>query len=156
MNASSQKQRLPTTKRRVAERAQNRRPCSAAAAEARAIPVSRPARDIAAGLGPRAVLKRANLKEKSVEERRHWMEEARLDAILGQKESTLKSLRSGVSCYTAFAGAHVVRSHLGTAPCCLRCQAPSIQRGDATFHRGWTRSCAGAHSFAHTARGEII
>jgi hypothetical protein len=69
-----------------------------------AIPREREVRTQAMGLGPRAALRRANLGSMSCEKKKAWIEEARLDALLGHKTATLRSLRSGVACYITFAG----------------------------------------------------
>ena len=67
------------------------------------LPLNRPARTQAIGVGPRAALRQTNLKQKTWCERKLWIEDARLDAILGSKKATLQSLRSGVSAYLCFA-----------------------------------------------------
>ena len=69
-----------------------------------AIPREKARRTHALGLGPRAALRKADLKSLSCDKKRAWIEEARLDALLGHKTATLRSLRSGVACYMTFAG----------------------------------------------------
>ena len=41
-------------------------------------------------------------------EKRRWLEEARLDAILGSCPYSLASVKSGLRCYLAFAGCHIM------------------------------------------------
>ena len=41
-------------------------------------------------------------------EKRRWLEEARLDAILGSCPYSLASVKSGLRCYLAFAGRHIM------------------------------------------------
>ena len=43
----------------------------------------------------------------TAQEKGAWVEESRIRAILGNSAATMKSLRSGVSCYITFVGAHV-------------------------------------------------
>ena len=59
----------------------------------------------AEGLGPRAALKKKMQTLFSDEEKRLFVESARLDAILGSCPGSLPSLRSGVRCYISFADA---------------------------------------------------
>ena len=68
------------------------------------MPTSRPERVVATGVGPRATLVRTNLQAMYPHVKRAWVEEARLTAILGNRSSTLKSLRSGICCYITFNG----------------------------------------------------
>ena len=71
------------------------------------MPTSRPERVVATGVGPRATLVRTNLQAMYPQVKKAWVEEARLTAILGNRASTLKSLRSGVCCYITFIGEHL-------------------------------------------------
>ena len=71
------------------------------------MPTSRPERVVATGVGPRATLVRTNLQAMYPHVKKAWVEEARLTAILGNRASTLKSLRSGVCCYITFIGEHL-------------------------------------------------
>jgi len=57
------------------------------------------------GHGPRKTLLRLNLDGMTPDERSAWVEEARVEAVLGSCKLSLKSLRSGYRCYRAFAGA---------------------------------------------------
>ena len=50
---------------------------------------------------------RTNLQAMYPHVKKAWVEEARLTAILGNRASTLKSLRSGVCCYVTFIGEHL-------------------------------------------------
>ena len=56
------------------------------------------ARDV----GPVAAAKRMRLEELTASQRTAWIEEARLDAILGGLRLSIPSLRSGLRCYLAF------------------------------------------------------
>jgi len=67
-----------------------------------AVLADRPRNTVAAGRGPRGVLRSLALLERSAVARREWAEEARLDAILGSCSLSMKSLRSGVRCFVAF------------------------------------------------------
>ena len=53
--------------------------------------------------GPRDALSSLDLSHKSRAEVAMWLEEARLDALLGGCRLSMKSLKSGVRCYMAFA-----------------------------------------------------
>ena len=55
------------------------------------------------GLGPRQALKRARLSECSDVERSHWLESARVSALLGSIPRSRGSFVSGPRSYTAFA-----------------------------------------------------
>jgi hypothetical protein len=56
----------------------------------------------ARGIGPAAAAKRMRLEELTPSQRTAWIEEARLDAILGGLRLSIPSLRSGLRCYLAF------------------------------------------------------
>jgi hypothetical protein len=91
-------------------------PCRPAADEARpprvvgqkeqveALIQQRPINDTSAGLGPRAALQRVGLRNMDATEKAAWLEESRLDAILGNCRLSIPSVLSGVRCYIAFAG----------------------------------------------------
>ena len=53
--------------------------------------------------GPRAMLKLLDVEEMGADVRLQWLEEARVNAVLGSCKHSLKSLRSGFSCFAAFA-----------------------------------------------------
>lgn len=72
-----------------------------------------PSFDIA-GVGPRAAVSKLSSHLANTQTS-VWMESARLQAILGSCARSLPSLRSGISCYIAFAG----------AACACVCMAPS-------------------------------
>ena len=59
---------------------------------------------VSKGRGPRAALTHANLAARTGPEKVTWLEESRIDAIIGSCSLSLKSVRSGVRCYMAFAG----------------------------------------------------
>ena len=61
-------------------------------------------RTAALGAGPRAALKRLDLGKLPLSERKKWVEDARLDAILGRSQASTRSLRSGISCFVSFVG----------------------------------------------------
>ena len=52
--------------------------------------------------GPRKALKSFALSLKSDAEKAAWLEQARVDAILGSCKGSMPSVRSGVACYIAF------------------------------------------------------
>jgi hypothetical protein len=58
----------------------------------------------AAGLGPMAASKNLQLDKQSSVDRALWVQEARLDAIMGGMSHSMPSFRSGMRCYVAFAG----------------------------------------------------
>ena len=64
----------------------------------------RPVNDTSAGLGPRAALQRVGLGNMDATGKAAWLEESRLDAILGNCRLSIPSVLSGVRCYIAFAG----------------------------------------------------
>lgn len=58
----------------------------------------------AEGVGPMAALKRVRFDCMDLQAKLRWIEEARLDAILGGMKLSMSSLRSGLRCYVAFVG----------------------------------------------------
>ncbi len=68
------------------------------------LPLEAGERDTAKGVGPRATLRRIGLAAMPLSERGAWVEESRLNALLGNSLVTRKSVRSGISCYITFAG----------------------------------------------------
>ena len=58
---------------------------------------------IALGRGPRQAMRHVDLNLRTPQQKRIWLEEARLNAILGGCKKSLPSIRSGVRCYLAFA-----------------------------------------------------
>ena len=85
------------------------------------MPTCRPERVVATGVGPRATLVRTNLQAMYPHVKKAWVEEARLTAILGNRASTLKSLRSGVCCYITFIGEHLCEAWLCVQSAYLAC-----------------------------------
>ena len=77
----------------------------------------RPVNDTSAGRGPRAALKCVGLRDMSNDGKAAWLEESRLDAILGNCRLSIPSVLSGVRCYIAFAG---LFSCLCLVSCCHR------------------------------------
>ena len=75
---------------------------------------------VSKGLGPRAALTHANLAARTGPEKVTWLEESRIDAIIGSCSLSLKSVRSGVRCYMAFAGKHVFL-HVALGLLCMYC-----------------------------------
>ena len=67
----------------------------------------RPANSTAAGLGPMAALQSLDERGVSLTAKKAWLEESRLDAILGASSRSHKSVRSGTRCWMAFVGAYV-------------------------------------------------
>ena len=66
--------------------------------------VVRPHREAAKGRGPRAALLAAGINGMNASGKERWIEDARLEALLGNCKSTLTSFRSGVKCYIDFVG----------------------------------------------------
>jgi hypothetical protein len=56
------------------------------------------------GVGPREAIKRAKFTVMNHAERLEWVEQARLDAILGCCSLSMKSWKSGARSYYAFCG----------------------------------------------------
>ena len=56
------------------------------------------------GLGPRAALQHAGLAEMCEADKKQWLEDARVAAILGACPRSLPSVRSGILCYMGFIG----------------------------------------------------
>ena len=61
----------------------------------------------ARGTTPRQALKNFQLENRSDAEKALWLEEARLNAIVGSCRRTLPSVRSGIRCYIAFVKAAI-------------------------------------------------
>ena len=80
-----------------------------------------------------------------------WVEEARLTAILGNRASTLKSLRSGVCCYITFIGEHLCEAWLcvqsAYLACFNSCQMHVATRAVPTSRQSST-CCQLGHSFS--------
>ena len=72
----------------------------------------RPPNQHAAGVGPRAAIRKLHQKEMSLQEKLEFVEQARLDALLGACRLSLHSWKSGVKCYIAFIG--TIRLFLGS------------------------------------------
>ena len=53
-------------------------------------------------MGPRRALKKLALAQLSAADRSLWLEQARIDAIVGSCRGSLESVKSGVRCYVAF------------------------------------------------------
>ena len=71
---------------------------------------------------------RTNLQAMYPHVKKAWVEEARLTAILGNRASTLKSLRSGVCCYITFIGEHLREVWFCVQSANLACFVPSQMR----------------------------
>ncbi len=67
--------------------------------------------DESKGLGPRMAIRELRLSERSEGERRAWLEQARIEAVLGSCSLSLSSVRSGLRAYIAFVGGR----HLDTS-----------------------------------------
>ena len=52
--------------------------------------------------GPRAALRQLQVSDMSEIDRRCWVEKARLDAVLGGKQKSMKGLKSALACYVSF------------------------------------------------------
>ena len=55
-------------------------------------------------MGPRAVIRRLDLASWPADEKQAWVENARIDAILGSCRRTMPSVKSGIRCWTSFMG----------------------------------------------------
>ena len=67
--------------------------------------VERDQDDDSKGLGPRMAMRELRLGERSLGDRQAWLEQARIEAVLGSCPMSLKSVRSGLRAYIAFVGA---------------------------------------------------
>ena len=56
------------------------------------------------GTGPKATMMKLDCRLASESERNKWLEESRMDAILGASSRSHKSVRSGIRCWIAFVG----------------------------------------------------
>ena len=56
------------------------------------------------GTGPKATMIKLDCRLASESERNKWLEESRMDAILGASSRSHKSVRSGIRCWIAFVG----------------------------------------------------
>ena len=92
----------------------------------------RPANTAAAGVGPRAALRTLALDKRGSIDIAEWLEEARLDAILGGCKLSLPSWRSGVRCYLAFTGEQLA---VRIVVCCVcsACTDKVAQRASRYF-----------------------
>lgn len=59
---------------------------------------------LAHGVGPRKALAKLDLESMTDAARTLWIEDARIEAILGATVRTLPSVRSGLTCFAAFVG----------------------------------------------------
>ena len=84
--------------------------------------VVRPHREAAKGRGPRAALLAAGIIGMNASGKERWIEDARLEALLGNCKSTLTSFRSGVKCYIDFVGRNRVSMNI-FVPISLSCCA---------------------------------
>ncbi len=64
----------------------------------------RPPNSTSAGLGPMAAMQSVDARGLSAGEKLAWLEESRMDAILGASSRSHKSVRSGIRCWVAFVG----------------------------------------------------
>ena len=83
-----------------------------------------------AGRGPREALSALDFGGMKPSEVKAWTEEARMDAILGSCRLSIKSVKSGVRCYVAFAGELNKRVRICTA--CAHCY---------TAQTHWNQDC---------------
>lgn len=117
----------------------------------------RPPNSSAAGMGPRAAMQALELRVASPSELSEWLEEARLDAILGASgvgvnclicvvtcaspgscSRSHKSVRSGIRCWMSFVGVRVVAHVLSVWRIGWYGQTDSTQYGRGTSRRHWT------------------
>ncbi len=93
----------------------------------------RPPNSAAAGMGPMAAMQAMDAKMASASERLAWLEESRMDAILGACSRSYKSVRSGIRCWTTFVGESCSLSVARARPA-LCGQIDMIQYQSATSH----------------------
>jgi hypothetical protein len=95
-------------------------------------------RDWGTSRGPRHALKVSGLSQLSPAQKQTWLEESRVEAILGSCRRSLRSVRSGVTCYISFASTlcwHLVMSRLFASsfmggaiqPHGMQCLPPKIE-----------------------------
>ena len=76
-------------------------------------------------------LKQLDLRDRTQTEIDVWMEEARVDAIIGSCALSLPSVKSGTRCYMAFVGACAYLRTMGPEALRVQCRVP-----DATGRKG--------------------
>jgi len=76
-------------------------------------------------------LKQLDLRDRTQTEIDVWMEEARVDAIIGSCALSLPSVKSGTRCYMAFVGACAYLHTMGPEALRVQCRVP-----DATGRKG--------------------
>ena len=108
-----------------------------AAGSASTLPTSRAPSSLATGLGPRAALKKSGLQAMPQAERKQWIEEARIDAILGSSSASLKSMRSGICCFITFAGGALSAKGVDRA-CLFVTPSDSCQQGRKGYFLAWS------------------
>ena len=77
-----------------------------------ALSMVHPQSENARGRGPRAALVASGIGKMSRCARDRWLEDARLEALLGNRKATLTSLKSGVKCYISFVGKVCAACHV--------------------------------------------
>jgi len=90
-------------------------PARAGSREPLALFQDRPNNTHARERGPREAIESAGLETMSGAQREVWLEEARVDAILGACRLSMKSVRSGIKCYLAFAGGLLGSVRIGSS-----------------------------------------
>ena len=117
---------------------------------------ARPKNTAAKGFGPRGALARLHMAVRSDKEKDAWVQEARVDAIVGSCARSLPSVKSGILCYTAFIGCVITCT---VAVCFLHArhvQMPLEERKGIIFLPTLQRSSLGLPSFAQRGLGPII
>ena len=116
----------------------------------------RPTSSAARGVGPREALQRMGLQDQSDIAKQVWLEEARLEAILGSCKLSMPSVRSGIRCYIAFVGTIALFVRSVVALCAwavfVRCH---ICRQAAEVLPSFSRLAVGMVS-AFSLRGDAI
>ena len=98
--------------------------------------------DTSHGFGPRMAMRELRLSERSVAERKAWLEQARIEAVLGSCPLSLKSVRSGLRAYIGFVGEWYadLHRHPSVAYCCWQTNVSRAQNDtflpSLTFYSG--------------------
>ena len=103
-----------------------------------------------ATVGPRAAVAELDRINDSSEEWSIWIEEARLHALLGSCRASIASVKSGIRCYVAFAGALLL--YLGALWCPSVCCADSsgLKNGGRYFPPTVDALLAWSRCFGHS------
>ena len=122
-----------------------------------ALSIVRPQSENARGRGPRAALVASGIGKMSRCARDRWLEDARLEALLGNRKATLTSLKSGVKCYISFVGKVCAATHVHDMfQASFFLQTPAAESVPGTFLRVWILSSHGRPYFDQKIHFPII